>query len=394
MAAAPLLCLILSLLGAHLFPRRTTAARPRPDSPRGGGGVAPLAAYQRPPPGLELAGAPELGASELLAFERDGHCATRGLLAPAEAALLLESLRAEHGRRQAETVGKLLADHGPNRRRGDVPFEQLFNLWAYCAAARAVAGSERLAATAAALLGCERVRLYQDTLLLKRRGHGPTHWHSDLHMAPLDTNSFVTCWIALTPVPRRSEGGSSLTFASGSHRDCAHLFWADEPTAPVERSRYRLRSHAPHAPGDATWHHGWILHTAPPNGAQADRWAFAVTFFADGARTLNARQRAKMNGEDSPSYRPWLAELDRKGAGEGTPAEHERLPLVPWGAAREPRLAGEAPRGAAQRRRAPRAPESPPTAAGVLCAPQAPAAAQAPSRAHRVGSVARRRTGA
>ncbi|KAG8468211.1 hypothetical protein KFE25_013294 [Diacronema lutheri] len=282
-----------------------------------------------PPAGLELLDAARPSTRDLLAFERDGHCAMRGLLSPAEAALVLAELRAEHARRTDEMAAKLRADHGERFQKREVPFEQLFNLWTCSAAARAVVGSERLARTAATLLGCERVRLYQDTLLVKRRGHGATHWHSDLHMAPLDTNAFVTCWLALTPVPRQSEGGSSLVFASGSHRDCAHLFWAAEPTAPVAPGRYSLRSHAPHAPGDATWHHGWILHAAPPNGADADRWSFAVTFFADGARTLSVQQRERMDDEDSPSYRGWLAELE-----PGAPAVHERLPLVPRAAPR------------------------------------------------------------
>lgn len=329
---------LLFLLLAHgAVPRaRSTALRPaRAALPPPPPLVAP------PPAGLELGGSVQLSAAELLAFERNGHCAMRGLLSPSEAALVLDALRLEHTRRASETAAKLRADHGVGYRKCEVPFEQLFNLWTTCPAIRAVVGSERLATTAATLLNCERVRLYQDTLLLKRRGHGPTHWHSDLHMAPLDTNQFVTCWLALTPVPRRGEGGSSLTFASGSHRDCAHLFWADEPTTPVERSRYKLRSHAPHAPGDATWHHGWVLHTAPPNGADADRWALAVTFFADGARTLTAQQRKRMHSEDSPSYQPWLPDLEQRAArernsGAGVLAAHERLPLVPWAPARAP----------------------------------------------------------
>ena len=66
--------------------------------------------------------------------------------------------------------------------------------------------------------GTKSVRLYQDALFVKRSGDGPTRWHSDLNMAPFDTNDFVTCWIPLQKVPGQSEGGSGLSFASGSHR--------------------------------------------------------------------------------------------------------------------------------------------------------------------------------
>ncbi|KAJ1631886.1 hypothetical protein T492DRAFT_992936 [Pavlovales sp. CCMP2436] len=65
---------------------------------------------------------------------------------------------------------------------------------------------------------------------------------------------------------------SALVFATGSHRDCAHLFWAPFPTSPVDGARYLLKSHAPMAAGDATWHDGWVLHGAPPNRGAADRW--------------------------------------------------------------------------------------------------------------------------
>lgn len=67
-------------------------------------------------------------------------------------------------------------------------------------------------------LGTKSVRLYQDALFVKRSGDGPTRWHSDLNMAPFDTNDFVTCWIPLQKVPGQAEGGSGLSFASGSHR--------------------------------------------------------------------------------------------------------------------------------------------------------------------------------
>lgn len=49
----------------------------------------------------------------------------------------------------------------------------------------------RFGHVAAQLLGVPRVRLYQDSIFTKRSGDGPTLWHSDLNMAPFDTNDFV-----------------------------------------------------------------------------------------------------------------------------------------------------------------------------------------------------------
>ena len=58
----------------------------------------------------------------------------------------------------------------------------------------------RLTSTAAQLLGAKRLRLYQDCVFLKSPGHAETNWHSDLRMAPLDTNSALTAWIPLRPM--------------------------------------------------------------------------------------------------------------------------------------------------------------------------------------------------
>ncbi|KAJ1641309.1 hypothetical protein T492DRAFT_921858 [Pavlovales sp. CCMP2436] len=294
----------------------------------------------------------------LLQYERNGHIATSGLLSSVEAGLLLAELGAEHERRRAQTRAKLLADHGPNQRKGDVPFEQLFNSWLANGAARALVGSERLALTAAQLLGVApgQARLYQDTLLVKRAGHGATLWHTDGHMCPIETNRFVSCWIALSPVPREKAGGSALVFADQSHRDYASLYWGEsEGELECSGKKYTLSSHAPLQPGDATWHDGWVQHAAPPNRLKNDRWAFAISFFADGARTLTSNQRRRMNGEtqthtraftnkratqDSPSYARWLPDLDEQsgrlfaggggGAQGGVKAVHAHLPLVPW----------------------------------------------------------------
>ena len=161
------------------------------------------------------------------------------------------------------------------------------------------------------------MRLYQDSMFLKRPNDGATRWHSDLHMAPFDTNAMVTAWIPLDPVPAQDEGGTGLTFASGSHRDFALAFWSRPHEAGADFSaRYEsaMASHGALGVGDATWHHGWTLHSAPANdpwfgvdeGLDEDdldeatlaavaarsrqpRLALTVSFIADGARVQGSR---------------------------------------------------------------------------------------------------------
>lgn len=117
-----------------------------------------------------------------------------------------------------------------------------------------------LAKAAAALFGCERLRLYQarssvsvlalagvfcavagsrrsclaqmqrhmpqvthvqDCLFFKESGMNVTNWHSDARLTPLDTNDFVTFWIPLRPMKAQNDSG--LVFARGSHRDMAGI---------------------------------------------------------------------------------------------------------------------------------------------------------------------------
>ncbi|EKX45029.1 hypothetical protein GUITHDRAFT_58543, partial [Guillardia theta CCMP2712] len=172
----------------------------------------------------------------------------------------------------------------------EVPFLQGFNLhWGTSKAAaviRALSLSEWMGKATAQLLGVDSVRLYQTSSFFKRPSHGETTWHTDLNTAPLDTNGMVTCWIALSPV--LDEDHSPLLFASGSHRDFALPYWLYTCKGMQTSSdrRYPRACHAPLLPGDATFHHGWILHGAPPNFSGKTRKAFALTYIAEDAKLL------------------------------------------------------------------------------------------------------------
>ena len=148
--------------------------------------------------------------------------------------------------------------------------------------------SQRMGAVAAQLLGVPRVRLYQSCVFIKEPGMGDTNWHSDLNMVPLDTNAFVTAWL---PLRSLRAADAALAFASGSHRDFALPYWMNEAgLAAGLEGRYEVESYAPLALGDATWHAGWTLHSAPGQPAsEPARVALAASYFADGARRLTSR---------------------------------------------------------------------------------------------------------
>ncbi len=302
---------------------------------------------------------------DLLAFERLGHFTQRGVL-PADRASDLPAVvdHAYAGLRDAAIRQKLRVIVGPEALakaeaadpergaakllarlpEGSVPFMQAFNVWRTSRSVAELARSPALAGVAAQLLGADdddRVRLYQDSLFVKRPGDGETHWHSDLAMAPLDTNQFVTAWIPLDPIPHADDGGSGLVFASGSHRDLAVHFWHSDPREPTDVSRrgYGEASGGELSVGDCTWHHGWLLHCAAPNHGRQPRRAIAFSYFLDGARRLS-RPRRKPHDEDSESYADWIGDVR-----PGQPARHRLLPVV-WGGD-----AGGARSGRGRRRR-------------------------------------------
>ena len=87
-----------------------------------------------------------------------------------------------------------------------------------------------------------------------------------------------------------------------------------------------LCDHGELRPGDATWHHGWTLHSSPPNELDSPRLAFTVSFIADGARILGAealKSGETIDDEDRASYEDWLCDLE-----PGARAEHRLLPVV------------------------------------------------------------------
>eukprot|EP00775_Hariotina_reticulata_P001462 gene1462-1804_t len=207
-------------------------------------------------------------------------------------------------------------------------FLQFFNLHRSHATVAALVRDRQLCATAAALLGAKKLRLYQDCVFLKQPGFAETNWHSDLRMAPLDTNDFVTAWIPLRPV-RGGQGDSGLVFAVGSHRDFALPFWHNLHGRDLADRGYLLDGTGAMSVGDVSWHHGWLLHAAGPQPQDTQpRLAIAVSFFADGAKLL-ARQtdpsvlQDMLHDEDAESYGEWL-----QGMKDGCVARHPLLPLV------------------------------------------------------------------
>ena len=287
--------------------------------------------------------APALAAEQLLSFERKGHTVTRGLCRPEEVADWAKVVRAAFEKDKLlalrQKVRVLLGKEAYAEARTVedceemleeevdpeyIPFLQTFNSWRRYQDVRCFALASRFAHVAAQLLGVPRVRLYQDSSFLKRDGDGPTLWHSDLAMAPFNSNELVTMWMPMTEVPPEEEGGTGLCFANGSGRDFALSYW-DDPHASEDLSeRYAVESYGRMLPGDASWHHGWCLHSSAENLTGRDRLAFTLAFVAADAPLLGKHAKNRPHDEDDLSYADWLGDFK---PGERL-RDHPFLPLV------------------------------------------------------------------
>mmetsp|Transcript_89473 Transcript_89473/g.252031 ORF Transcript_89473/g.252031 Transcript_89473/m.252031 type:complete len:320 (+) Transcript_89473:132-1091(+) len=249
-------------------------------------------------------------------FDRQGHVVTRGLFSPSEFAELAAPLRSVAEAEEAAAAARKAEAMQIRGAQGKpLPFVQVFNPHKRHAAARRLAFAPVLAATAAALLGVASVRLYQDSLFWKRPGNDATAWHADLWTVPISTNHFVSMWL---PLYRVGVGQSPLFYRTGTHHESApetpdpeHLRLAGNPERAIGPDHVG-EHHAPLEVGDATWHHGWTVHGAPPlaQGEEA-RLAYTAAFYSDETPILG-------DDLDALAARRWGAssiEVDCVGAG-------------------------------------------------------------------------------
>jgi ectoine hydroxylase-related dioxygenase (phytanoyl-CoA dioxygenase family) len=223
----------------------------------------------------------EVGPEVVASFQSDGHTVVRGLASSeelAEVGPIIEQLGVAHAydkrpMEERDTYGRA--------------FLQSFNLWRVDPVVSDFVRSPRFASVAATLLGCRGVRLYHDQGLFKEPFGGPTPWHQDQYYWPFEEVPTITMWMPMVDV---SAEIGTMTFASGSHLDrtLRGPGISDESqatfAAQLRNSGLPLHTHGALAAGDATFHAGWTVHSAPDNPTGAMRPVMTVIYVADGAR--------------------------------------------------------------------------------------------------------------
>ncbi|MBW7458123.1 phytanoyl-CoA dioxygenase family protein [Paenibacillus sepulcri] len=175
-------------------------------------------------------------------------------------------------------------------------FIQISNLWEFSESVSPFVFARRFAQIAAQLMGASGVRMYHDQALFKEPGGGHTPWHQDQIYWPVDTENTITLWMPLVDIPQ--EVGSML-FASGSHKRgyISKLVISDESHKTlaqyIEAENFPLVSYGEMAAGDATFHAGWTLHSAPGNPTPNTREVMTIIYVADRTKVLEPDTNAR-----------------------------------------------------------------------------------------------------
>jgi ectoine hydroxylase-related dioxygenase (phytanoyl-CoA dioxygenase family) len=216
-------------------------------------------------------------------FQKNGHVLCKGLASKEEVSFYRKAIL--EGVEKLNTERRKMEDRDTYGKA----FLQIFNLWRQSEVLRKFVLAKRFGHVAARLMGVERVRLYHDQALFKEPGGGHTPWHQDQYYWPLDTNNTITMWMPLIDI--NSEMGI-MKFASGTHKfgsitskeisDDSEQFFNDF----VSGNKFDIAGANAMNAGDATFHAGWTLHSAPGNKSPKMREVMTIIYFADKTRVL------------------------------------------------------------------------------------------------------------
>jgi ectoine hydroxylase-related dioxygenase (phytanoyl-CoA dioxygenase family) len=207
-----------------------------------------------------------LSDAQVEAFRRRGFLVLRGVFTRDEIATFRRSFR----------------DYVMDRRKGMSAAEQtlggsatrtIFTLGEAPVDVAQFLTAPRLGEIAARLMDAGAVRFLNFYGFFKPAHAPPSPWHQDHGYVPLDTDKMLTIWSPLDDVTPDMGG---LVYAEASQGHGA--------LGPDDARRFRLIQNGAMAPGDVTIHTGWLLHATLANTTERMREAFAISYYADGAR--------------------------------------------------------------------------------------------------------------
>ncbi len=237
----------------------------------------------------------EVTADEVAFYEQNGWVKLDGLITP--------ELTAELMRVGLETGDRPGAWESMAAAPGIEPF-------------RTMVFGERMARNAARLVNRRRLtdtdiglRYRNDHLVRRDRGeqHG-TPYHQDSAEHGSDRIGELQFWLALEEVTPEM---GAMRFLSGVHREGPLGSGALSPQDllvqyPKLMDLYEMSPPFHYRPGDATVHHGYMVHGAPPNSTDRPRWSYIFSYTPADTRWWNGvmknwgSERRTLSDEQNP----------------------------------------------------------------------------------------------
>ncbi|GMA61140.1 phytanoyl-CoA dioxygenase family protein [Alicyclobacillus fastidiosus] len=242
-----------------------------------------------------------LSETQITEFQKNGHLYLKGVAS--KQAVDVYRPRIEQAVKERNQQTKALSERDTYGKA----FIQISNIWATHANVAHFVLARRFAKLAADLMGVDGVRIYHDQALFKEPSGGHTPWHQDQVYWPLDTRNTITLWMPLVDIPKEV---GTMTFASASHTKgfISKLEISDESHKNlkeyIEYHQLPQVNYGEMSAGDATFHYGWTLHSAPGNPTKQVREVMTIIYFADGARVIEPDSNARKN-----DLKSWLPEL-------------------------------------------------------------------------------------
>ena len=204
---------------------------------------------------------------------------------------LLEVSEIKHYRKVLEGAVRLRKQLDKRKLSEKSEYEQSFiqcqNLWEDYPEIRKLTFDQRLAATAAKLLGVNKLRIWHDQALVKESGGRETDPHHDQPYWPIKETNTITAWIPMVPI---SADNGHMGFFSGSHKIKEKRFInifkgkvGQEELDKLPQLKGLRPEYVDLKPGDVSFHHGLTFHNAKPNLSSEDRPVFTIIYFADGS---------------------------------------------------------------------------------------------------------------
>jgi len=172
--------------------------------------------------------------------------------------------------------------------------------------AHQIACNPRILDAVEAILGPD-ILLWGSTFFIKEpHTKSFVSWHQDLRYWGLDSDAEVSAWLALTQV---GEGNGCMRFVPGSHRGelIRHIDTFEEHNVLTRGQKADVAIDdadvvsVPLQPGQASFHHGNLLHSSGPNTTDDRRIGFAINYIAPHVKQVVAKEDFAMlvRGKDS-----------------------------------------------------------------------------------------------